>query len=100
MESRPSPAVSPPAIEPAASVAEDLPELYRAILDRIGHLERIGERREAGEIRLAATEASSVAWDEGARIRLLSLLARADRVLAGPPRTRGWTLRRRPARVR
>jgi len=81
-------------------VAEDLPELYRAILDRIGHLERIGERREAGEIRLAATEAYSVAWDEGARIRLLSLLARADRVLAGPPRTRGWTLRRRPARVR
>ena len=81
-------------------MAEDLPELYRAILDRIGQLERIGERHEAGSIRLAATEAYSVAWDEGARIRLLSLLARADRVLAGPPRTRGWTLRRRSARLR
>ena len=100
MESRLSPAVPPPAIEPAASVAEDLPELYRAILDRIGLLKRIGERREAGEIRMAATEAYSVSWDEGARVRLLALLARADRVLTGPPRTRGWTLRRRHARAR
>ena len=100
MESRPSPAAPPPVIEPAASVAEDLPELYRTILDRIGHLERIGERREAGEIRLAATGAYSVAWDEGARVRLVALLARANRVLAGPQRTRGWTLRRRPADTR
>jgi hypothetical protein len=100
MESRPSPAAPPPVIEPAATVAEDLPELYRAILDRIGHLERIGERREAGEIRQAATEAYSVSWDEGARARLMGLLARANRVLAGPQRTRGWTLRRRSAQGR
>jgi hypothetical protein len=96
MESRPSPAPPPPASEPAATVAEDLPELYRAILDRVGHLERIGERREAGQIRVAATKAYSVAWDEGARVRLTALVARADRVLVGPPRGRGWTLRRRP----
>ena len=100
MESRPSPDAPPPVIEPAASVAEDLPELYRAILDRVGQLERIGERREASEIRLAATGAYSVAWDEGARVRLLALLARADRALAGPQRARGWTLRRRSAHTR
>ena len=99
MESRPSPA-QPPAIEPAATVAEDLPELYRAILDRVDLIERIGERTHAGQIRLEATGAYSVAWDEGARIRLLALLARADRVLAGRPRNRGWSLRRRPARPR
>lgn len=99
MESRSSPA-QPPAIEPAATVAEDLPELYRAILDRVDLLERIGERTQAGQIRGAATGAYSVAWDEGARIRLLALLARADRVLAGRPRSRGWGLRPRPARGR
>ena len=100
MESRPSPADPAPAVEPAATVADNLPELYRAILDRVDHLERIGERNEAGEIRVAATGAYSVAWDEGARGRLVGLLARADRVIAGPPRTRGWSLRRRPARTR
>jgi hypothetical protein len=100
MESRLSPTASSPAVEPAATVAEDLPELYRAILDRVGLLEQIGERRQAGQIRVAATEAYSVSWDEGARVRLLGLRARADRTLAGPPRTRHWSLRRRPAEVR
>jgi hypothetical protein len=100
MESRPSPSTASQAIEPAATVAEDLPELYRAILDRVGLLEQMGERREAGRIRVAATEAYSVAWDEGARVRLTELLARADRTLAGPARTRGWTLRRRSAGAR
>jgi hypothetical protein len=100
MESRPSPTAPPPAPEPAATVAEDLPELYRTILDRIGQLERIGERREAGQIRVAATEAYSVAWDEGARVRLHALLLRADRAMAGPPRSRGWTLRPRSPQPR
>ena len=101
MESRPSPEPAPPALEPAApTVAEDLPELYRAILDRVDHLERIGERSQASQIRAAATGAYSVAWDEGARGRLIGLLARADRVLAGPPRNRGWSLRRRRVRPR
>ena len=101
MESRPSPEPAAPAVEPAVPpVAEDLPELYRAILDRVDHLERIGERSHAAQIRSAATGAYSVAWDEGARVRLLALLNRADRVLAGPQRARGWTLRRRPAETR
>ena len=101
MESRPSPEPAVPAVEPAVpTVAEDLPELYRAILDRVDHLERIGERSHAAQIRSAATGAYSVAWDEGARVRLIGLLTRADRVLAGRPRNRGWSLRRRSAQPR
>lgn len=86
--------------EPAASLAEDLPALYRAILDRIALLEQAGERTEAGRIRVDATEAYSVAWNRSARTRLTNLLNRAERILDGPPRTRGWTFRRRLARAR
>jgi len=98
-----APAVEPEpesSAEPAASLAEDLPTLYRAILDRVALLEQAGERREAGRIRLDATEAYSVAWNGSARIRLTNLLVRADRILDEPPRTRAWTLRRRLARAR
>jgi hypothetical protein len=99
MESRPSPAV-PELVEPIATLAEDLPEIYRAILDRVADLERIGARRDAGRIREAATRAYSDAWDESARRNLLGLLARARRGLIASDRPRGWTLRRRsvPAR--
>lgn len=82
------------------TLAEDLPELYRAILDRVADLERIGARRDAGLIRANATRVYSNAWDEGARRRLLALLARANRGLVVPERTRGWTLRRRSAPAR
>jgi hypothetical protein len=100
MESRPSPTSPSSVPEPAATIAESLPELYRAILDRVGLLEQIGERREAGRIRQAATAAYSVSWDEGAHARLLDLLGRADRTLSGPTRTRHWGLRRRSVEAR
>jgi hypothetical protein len=100
MESRSSLPAAPSVLDPAVTVAEDLPELYRAILDRVGQLERIGQRLEAGQIRVAATEAYSVAWDEDARGRLSNLLVRADRAIAGRPHNRGWTIRRRSARSR
>ena len=99
MESRLSASV-PVLSEPAATLAEDLPELYRAILDRVADLERIGARRDAGRIRAAATRAYSAAWDESARRHLSGLLSRAERGLAVPERSRGWTLRRRSAPVR
>jgi len=94
MESRPSPSLPLP-IEPVASLAEDLPEIYRAILDHVAELERIGARRDAGRIRLSATRAYSAAWDESARRLLLSLLAKAERGLVQADRPRGWSLRRR-----
>jgi hypothetical protein len=86
--------------EPTATPAEDLPELYRAILDRVADLERVGDRRVAGRIRAAATRAYSDAWDEAARRLLLGLLARADRALAADARPRGWSFRRRWIAVR
>ena len=100
MESRPSVPVQATVSEPSASVAEDLPELYREILDRVADLERIGARAEAARIRADATRAYSNSWDEGARKVLMSLLARADRTVAPATRARGWPLRRRslPAR--
>ncbi len=92
-------AASTPA-DAASTPADDLPGLYRAILDRVAQLERIGERVEAGRIRMSATAAYSEAWNEPGRTRLLSLLARADRSISGHDRPRGWTLRRRSAAAR
>jgi hypothetical protein len=96
MESRPTASAST-TVETAPSLAEDLPELYRLILDRVAGLERIGARAEAGRIRADATRAYSNAWDESARRTLAQLLARADRAYAAPDGARGWSLRRRPA---
>ena len=105
MESHPSVPAQPTVAEPtvaesAASVAEDLPELYRDILDRVAGLERVGARAEAGKIRVQATRAYSNAWDESARRVLLGLLERADRTTAAPVRPRVWSFRRRSAVAR
>jgi len=81
-------------------VAEDLPELYREILDRVAVLERMGARNEAARIRSDATRAYSNAWDEGARRVLTALIARADRTAAAPPGMRHWSLRRRSVLAR
>lgn len=99
MESR-LPLPDQPPDDPAVSVAEDVPELYRAILDRVADLERSGARREAGRIRLTATRVYSSAWDETARRLLVGLMARAERRLAAPEASRGWSLRRRSAHAR
>jgi hypothetical protein len=95
MESRPTLPDQPSVPESSASVAEDLPELYRDILDRVADLERMGARNEAARIRIDATRAYSNRWDEGARRVLTALIARADRTAAAPPRMRHWSLRRR-----
>jgi len=100
MESQPSVPPSPASAESTSSVAEELPDLYRAILERVAVLERIGARSEAGRIRMEATRAYSNAWDDAARRDLLGLLARADRSAGTPARTRAWSLRRRSAAAR
>jgi hypothetical protein len=98
METRSIPASAAP--DAGASPAEELPGLYRVILERVAELEQLGERAEAARIRRSATDVYSDAWDAAGRRGLLSLLARADRVIAGetPPRT--WVLRRRSAAAR
>jgi hypothetical protein len=64
------------------SPSEELPALYRAILDRVADLEALGERAEAARLRRDATAAYSRAWDERARRRLDSLLRHAARPTA------------------
>ena len=64
------------------SRAEELPSLYRAILERVAQLEAAGDRREAARVRSAATAAYSRAWDDRAGRELESLLRRADRPTA------------------
>ncbi|HET7495842.1 MAG TPA: hypothetical protein VFJ80_10350 [Candidatus Limnocylindrales bacterium] len=61
------------------SPAEELPALYRAILDQVAEMEASGERGAAATLRAAATAAYSRAWDERARRRLESLLRGATR---------------------
>lgn len=59
------------------SPAEDLPALYRAILDRVADLESSGDRVRAARVRADATRIYSRAWDEPARRGLTALLERA-----------------------
>jgi hypothetical protein len=87
-------------LEPIASVAEDLPELYRTILDRVAELERLGARPEAGRIRASATRAYSSAWDASAQRLLIGLLSRAERRLIVPTGRRAGFLRRRSVAAR
>jgi hypothetical protein len=61
------------------SRAEDLPALYRAILDRVAELETAGQRHEAARVRRQATTSYSRAWDDRARRELETLLRRAER---------------------
>jgi hypothetical protein len=99
MDPRPSPAPSIPVSDAVTTVAEELPGLYRAILDRVALLELAGARQEAARIRMAATAGYSSAWNEACRNRLLGLITRADRALAGRERSQGW-LRRPSATAR
>jgi hypothetical protein len=64
------------------SPAEELPALYRAILDRVADLEAGGDRLEAAQVRFRATKAYSRAWDDKARNELEALLKRADKPTA------------------
>lgn len=70
------------------SAAEDLPALYRAVLDRVGQLESSGKRELANQIRAHATRIYSRAWDERARRELVSLLRRSSVDMPRRPMTR------------
>lgn len=58
------------------SAAEELPELYRAVLDRVGQLEAAGHRQVANRVRADAIRIYSRAWDARAHRDLLALLRR------------------------
>ena len=56
------------------TAAEELPELYRALLDRIAQIDAAGQRSLGYRIRAEATRIYSRAWDDRARRGLESLL--------------------------
>jgi hypothetical protein len=58
----------------AMSAAEELPALYRALLDRVAQIEADGRRTAAYRLRRDATRIYSRAWDDRARRALQSLL--------------------------
>jgi hypothetical protein len=63
------------------SAAEELPGLYRAVLDRVGELESSGRRDVANAVRAEATRIYSRSWDDNARKALLDLLRRNSHAL-------------------
>ncbi len=78
------------------SPAEDLPALYRAILDRIAELEASGELGAAAQVRTTAIRAYSRAWDDRARHDLEQLLRRATKPTAAERLLKRGTRSRRP----
>lgn len=60
------------------SASEELPALYRALLDRIAELDAAGHRALGYRIRAEATRIYSRAWDDRARRGLEALLRKAS----------------------
>ncbi len=58
------------------SPAEELPALYRALLDRVAQIEAEGRRAAAYRLRSEATRIYSRSWDDRARRALQDLLGR------------------------
>jgi hypothetical protein len=83
-------------MEPNAA-AEELPALYRAVLDRVGELAIDGQRTMANRVRADAIAIYSRAWDERARRDLEALLRRHTPEVVGP-RVVGRGFRRRKLR--
>jgi hypothetical protein len=63
------------------SAAEELPALYRALLDRVAQIEAGGRREAAYRLRTDATRIYSKCWDDRARRALQELL---DRTVEAP----------------
>ena len=79
------------------SAAEELPELYRALLDRIAQIDAAGHRSVGYRIRREATRIYSRAWDEKARRSLEGLLRQsADKGTARHQPLRGSNRRSAP----
>ena len=76
-------------------VSEELPALYRAVLDRVAEISASGQRHLANKIRAEAITIYSRAWDDRARRDLDALLRRYASEGADPqPATQTGTRRR------
>ena len=67
------------------SPAQDMHELYRAVLDTVWRLERAGEREAAFRIRGQALKVYSTRWDDGGRRAMVKINHDAQRHLAASP---------------
>ncbi len=63
----------------------ELPGLYRAALDGIARLERLGERTVAARVRRDAIAVYSDRWDEAGRKKMERLVADSERILRDHP---------------
>src|SRR5258706_12292773 len=100
MENHQSQLSAPAAPDAGLSPAEELPGLYRMVLDKVAQLELIGERREAGQIRLSATNSYPGAWNDAGRHRLIALSVRPNRIPSNHDRPPRCPRRRRHAHAR
>ena len=67
------------------SPAEELPALYRALLDRVAQIEAEGRRAAAYRLRSEAVRIYSRSWDDRARRALQDLLGRQSGSRVQPP---------------
>jgi hypothetical protein len=74
-------------MESRQPTAEEHPTRYRAILDLVAELERIGLRREAQRLRSEAIATYSRGWDQASLNRLGELYERGQKDLARRRRT-------------
>jgi hypothetical protein len=72
--------------------AEEMPSLYRAVLDTVWRLERIGERDAALVFRRRAVKVYATRWDDGGRRELVRINRDALRRLAESARARAIAL--------
>jgi hypothetical protein len=80
------------------ATAEELPALYRAVLDRVGEYAADGQRALANRVRADAIAIYSRSWDDRARRDLEALLRRNTPEVVGP-RVVGRGFRRRKLRT-
>jgi hypothetical protein len=66
-------------VEPTPIIPDEMPQLYRAVLDLVSDLARLGDRRQAEQIRAEAIQAYSAAWTGRQSEVLKRLVDRAGR---------------------